>query len=208
MSFGMFNMSSLFNTLIQEDERIRKEKLAALPYQLTPAKLNEKYKKKFNIGDKDVYYNITKNGEKICDGLFHNYMSDCTEKINKNRFVILFSCVEDEYSQSVVEYCNLKSKYCLSNIMCVFDMQNCEIAYLCNEKYDSSLTLYKNVCIDHRKNRVIWLPTKKVLIEHKDSLKNSKIGDYLFVSDCLYSEGTFMKRINIENGEVLDVDKI
>lgn len=91
MGFGMFNMSSLFNALMQEDERIRKEKLADLPIQPTPAKQDEKYKKKFNISGTCAYCNITKNGGKVCGGLFSHYISDVTEKPNKERLVTILA---------------------------------------------------------------------------------------------------------------------
>ena len=210
MSFGMFNMSSLFNALMQEDERIRKEKLAALPIQLTPAKLDEKYKKKFNVSDTYVYYNITKNGEKVCDGLFSHYISDGTEKLNKERFVILNTFLEDEYSDYVIKTCNLKSKYCLTSVRCVFDTELFEIAYISDRKFDDSISVYKNICVDNKEYKVIYLPTREILFT-SDKMRNlniNKVGNYLFANDCLYSDGTFMKRVNIETGEVLDVDKI
>ncbi|MBR4624192.1 MAG: hypothetical protein IKO56_01485 [Alphaproteobacteria bacterium] len=199
--------TQMFKELVQESEKIEKKRLNSLPFQLTPAKLDEKYKKKYNIGSNDVYYNITKNGVKVCDGLFRNYITDCTENLNKDRFVVLNVCLEDVYSDDIVKTCNLKSKHCLSCFTCVFDTELCKIAYLCDERFDSSITLHKNVVVDNRKNKVVWLPTGDVLVELKKesfkSLNVNKVGNFLFVSDCKYSDGTFMKRINIETGENL-----
>lgn len=199
----------MFKQLAREAEQIERERLNSLPFQLTPAKLDENYKKKYNIKDKDIYYNITKNGVKVCDGLFRNYMTDCTEELNKYRFVILTTCLEDEYSDDTVKLCNLKSKYCLYSFTCVFDTELCKIAYLCDEKINSSITLHKNVVVDNHKNKVIWLPTGDVLMElEKESFKTlnvNKVGKFLFVSDCNCLGGSFMKRINIETGETLDV---
>lgn len=200
--------TQMFKQLIKEAEQAEREKLNSLPFQLTPAKLDENYKKKYNIGDRDIYYNITKNGVKVCDGLFRNYMTDCTKDLNKYRFVILNACLEDEYSNNVVESCNLKSKYCLHSFTCVFDTELCKIAYLCNETYNSSITLHKNVVVDNHKNKVVWLPTGDVLVELEkrsfSTLNVNKVGSFLFVSDCNCLGGSFMKRINIETGESLD----
>lgn len=206
---GYLTYTQMFRQLVQESEKIEKKRLNSLPFQLTEAKLDEKYKKKFNIGKNDVYYNITKNGEKVCNGLFRHYITDCTEKLNKDRFVVLNACLEDVYSDSVVKTCNLKSKHCISFFVCVFDTKLCKIAYLCDERIDNSISLHKNVVVDNRKNNVVFLPTGEILVElKKDSFKSlnvNKINNFLFVSDCKYSDGTFMKRINIETGETLDV---
>lgn len=208
MSYLFEIYSSAFGQLMKEAQELEKKRIDSLPYQLTPAKLDEKYKKKFNIGKHDIFYNITKNGVKVCDGLFRNYMTDCTENLNKDRFVVLNACLEDVYSDDTVKTCNLKSKHCISYFVCVFDTELCKIAYLCDERFDSSITLHKNVVVDNRKNKVVWLPTGDVLVELKKdsftSLNVNKVGKFLFVSDCKYSDGTFMKRINIETGESLD----
>lgn len=207
---GYLTYTQVFRQIVQESEKIEKKRLNSLPFQLTPAKLDEKYKKKFNISGTYVYYNITKNGEKVCDGLFSHYISDVTEKLNKERFVILNTFLEDEYSDYVIKTCKLKSKYCLTAVRCVFDTELCEIAYISDRKYDDSISVYKNICVDNKEYKVIYLPTREVLFtsDKMRKLNINKVGNYLFANDCLYSDGTFMKRVNIETGEVLDVDKI
>ncbi len=198
----------VFNDFIEEHKKADEKRRKALPFQLTPAVLDEKYKKRFNINDNEVHYRITKNGEPIHNGLFRFYITDDTDEINTNRFVIMNTGVEAEYSDSTVKTCKLKYKGRIAYYRCVFDMEKCEIAYLCDEEYNSSLSLYKNVCVDNRKNKIVYLPTKEVLVEEEKSISIIEVDDYLFVSDGKYSRGTFMKRIDTNDGSVLDVDKI
>ena len=87
---------SVFNDFIEEKKKADEKRRKSLPFQMTPAVLDEEYKKRFNINDNEVHYRITKNGEPIHNGLFSFYITDSTDEMNTNRFVMMNAGVEAE----------------------------------------------------------------------------------------------------------------